>query len=157
VHLCQGIGFWTARSNPPTPIVLSGYEATTLIRLNEARQCSHQGTNFLANHVKKGFAASERSEETACKACRVPIVALTADVMKGCRDQCMAVGMDDYLVSLNPIRANEVQLLSSNPHLLDASNIVKLAKPYTFQSRPSKLHNLFSHQGNSNLLDRSCK
>jgi hypothetical protein len=48
--------------------------------------------------------------------------------MKGCRDQCMAVGMDDYLVSLNPIRANEVQLFSSTLHLLYTSNIVKLDK-----------------------------
>jgi len=53
---------------------VDGYEATRRIRLLEAAQ-----------------SARERIEK------RVPIVALTANAMRGDREECLAAGMDDYL------------------------------------------------------------
>ena len=50
--------------------VMDGFEATGMIRGNEGSDGSHE---------------------------RLPIVALTADAVKGDREQCLAAGMDDYL------------------------------------------------------------
>ncbi|HRX71610.1 MAG: response regulator [Candidatus Competibacteraceae bacterium] len=49
--------------------------------------------------VLDGFAATTawRRREIAEGGRRVPIIALTADVIKGVREECLAAGMDDYL------------------------------------------------------------
>ena len=49
--------------------------------------------------VLDGFAATAawRERESAADSRRVPIIALTADVIKGVRERCRAAGMDDYL------------------------------------------------------------
>ena len=44
-----------------------------------------------------------REGETGC---RVPIIAMTAQAVKGMRERCLSVGMDDYLVK--PVRAREI-------------------------------------------------
>ena len=49
--------------------------------------------------VLDGFAATTawRQQESTAGDRRVPIIALTADVIKGVRERCWAAGMDDYL------------------------------------------------------------
>ena len=59
---------------------MDGYDATAAIRTWEARH--GQGR-------------------------RIPIVALTAHAMKGDRNRCLAVGMDDYLTK--PLQADDLQ------------------------------------------------
>ena len=64
--------------------VLGGIEATKAIRAREAR---------------RSWAMSGRWEVT-------PIIAMTAHVMQGDRERCLAAGMDDYVSK--PIRPEDV-------------------------------------------------
>jgi CheY-like chemotaxis protein len=59
--------------------------------------------------IMDGFAASRRirSREHASGGNRVPIIALTANVMQGDRERCLAAGMDDYLAK--PIKREQLE------------------------------------------------
>jgi CheY-like chemotaxis protein/HPt (histidine-containing phosphotransfer) domain-containing protein len=57
--------------------VLDGYEATRRIRAGERERATEGGTG--------------------CRQQRVPIIALTANALRGDREVCLAAGMDDYL------------------------------------------------------------
>jgi CheY-like chemotaxis protein len=59
--------------------VMGGIEATQIIRSHEL--------------------------ETGCE--RMPIIALTANVLKGVKEECLAAGMDDYVSK--PVRQNELR------------------------------------------------
>ena len=55
-----------------------------------------------------GYEATEKirkQEESTGK--HIPIVALTADAMKGTREKCLATGMDEYLTK--PIDSDELK------------------------------------------------
>lgn len=56
-----------------------------------------------------GFEASNqiRSGEAGALDARIPIIALTANAMKGDRERCMEAGMDDYLAK--PLKSEELQ------------------------------------------------
>jgi len=64
---------------------------------------SRAGTEFLSLQMDcnmpnmDGWTAASRIRETAEPNKTTPIIAVTANAMKGDRDKCLAAGMDDYL------------------------------------------------------------
>ena len=59
--------------------------------------------------VLDGFAATRRirAGEDGVRDAGVPIIAMTANAVKGARDECLAVGMDDYLAK--PVKSAELR------------------------------------------------
>jgi CheY-like chemotaxis protein len=77
---------------------MDGYEATRTIREREASQGNaERGT---MNDERGGGAEPsdiQRSAFSAHRSRRVPIIAMTANAMKGDREKCLQAGMDDYV------------------------------------------------------------
>ncbi|GAQ91910.1 histidine kinase [Klebsormidium nitens] len=101
--------------------LLSGYETTRIIREKERQYCKCQtelggaGPSSVRRRKRsQGETASGEIEEItpeglgvvgtervgcsgSCQYGRIPVCAVTADVMKGTRERCMEAGMTDYL------------------------------------------------------------
>ncbi len=73
-----------------TPFQMDGYETTRQIRQWELESCNEC---FAPNASKP----SSWRHGNGCQHHRIPIIAVTADVMKGTHDLCFEAGMDDYI------------------------------------------------------------
>jgi two-component system, sensor histidine kinase and response regulator len=54
-----------------------------------------------------GYTATQEIRRSFESAPRIPIIAMTAEVMEGCREQCIACGMDDYVAK--PVKLAELK------------------------------------------------
>jgi CheY-like chemotaxis protein/HPt (histidine-containing phosphotransfer) domain-containing protein len=88
-----------------------------------------------------GFEATVeiRKREEARDGQRVPIIAMTANVMKGYRDECLAAGMDGYVAK--PMRRHELirEIASVVPGLIleDGDNAAASAVPVCAPAAPA--------------------
>ena len=73
---------------------MDGYEATQLIRRWEVDKCEQCRALERIEY--------EYMELKECSHHRTPIVAVTADVMKGTHEMCFSAGMDDYIPKVKP-------------------------------------------------------
>jgi len=73
--------------------LMDGYEATRQIRNIEIQKRQIQPGEMLDDHQQ----STGSNQPSATHISRVPIIAMTGHAVEGYRNECLAVGMDDYL------------------------------------------------------------
>ena len=81
---------------------MDGYEATREIRKREAENGEDHNT----------FAVSEKTLHASRNTLPVPIIAMTANAMKGDREKCLEAGMDDFVSK--PVRVESLEAVLAN-------------------------------------------
>jgi hypothetical protein len=82
--------------------------------------------------VLDGFEATERIRARKGPNDKVPIIAVTANAMKGDRDKCMAAGMDDYITK--PVQRQKLHEMIAKWTGIDASTPSASSSPTTKSS-----------------------
>ncbi len=111
---------------------MDGYEATRAIRKAESEKLQGRSKEEESNLSKTQLPIPLL---TSCS--RIPIIAMTANAMKGDREKCLEAGMDDYLTK--PIQREELartlaKWLPAKPE--DASSAHEDPSPVSVESTP---------------------